>query len=101
MVSHVPLEYMHLICLGVMKKLLTMWTFGKPQMNLKSKEIIDINRQLLSIVECTPNEFARRPRSLKEFKRWKATELRFFLLLYAGSVILKGNIENGRYINFL
>lgn len=35
MIVHVPLEYMHLICLGVMKKLLMMWTFGKPHMKLK------------------------------------------------------------------
>lgn len=95
-----PLEYMHLICLGVMKKLLTMWIFGKPHMKLKSEKINKINRQLLSIVEYTPNKFARKPRSLDEIKRWKATEFRFFLL-YVGPVVLKENIENDKYINFL
>jgi len=69
-------------------------------MKLKSEKISEITRQLLSIIEYTPNEFARKPRSLNEIKRWKATEFRFFLL-YAGSVVLKGNIENDRYINFL
>lgn len=100
MVSHVPLEYMHLICLGVMKKLLMMWTFGKPHIKLKSEVISKITRKLLSLVECTPYEFVRKPRSLDEIKRWKATEFRFFLL-YAGPVVLKGNIENDKYINFL
>ncbi|KAM0727560.1 hypothetical protein ACS0PU_005809 [Formica fusca] len=100
MVSHVPLEYMHLICFGIIKKLLMIWTLGKPHMKLKSEKINKINRQLLSIVEYTPNEFARKPRSLDEMKRWKATEFRFFLL-YVGPVVLKENIGNGKYINFL
>ncbi|KAL6445161.1 hypothetical protein ACFW04_002206 [Cataglyphis niger] len=99
-VSHVPLEYMHLIYLGIMKKLLMMWIFGKPHMKLKSEKINKINRQLLLIVEYTPNEFARKPHSLDEIKRWKATEFRFFLL-YVGPVVLKENIENDKYINFL
>jgi len=64
-------------------------------MKLKFKEINEINRQILSIVKYTPNKFVRKPRSLNEIKRWKATEFRFFLL-YAGPVILKGNIENER-----
>lgn len=29
MVSQVPFDYMHLVCLGVMKKLLTAWVYGK------------------------------------------------------------------------
>lgn len=53
-----------------------------------------------SIAECTPNEFVRKPRSLDEIKRWKATDFRFFVL-YAGAIVLKGNIEKDKYINFL
>ena len=47
-----------------------------------------------------PGEFMRKPRSLDTLKRWKATELRQFLL-YTGPVVLLNNIDDDRYLNFL
>lgn len=47
-----------------------------------------------------PLEFNRKPRSLNELKRWKATEFRQFLL-YTGILVLKRNVTHDRYINFL
>ena len=47
-----------------------------------------------------PREFTRKPRSLSILKRWKATELRQFLL-YTGPVVLLNNIDDDRYLNFL
>lgn len=46
------------------------------------------------------NEFQRKPRTLKELDRWKATELRQFLL-YTGPFILKKVLSPERYSNFL
>lgn len=46
-----------------------------------------------------PREFSRRPRSLSEYKQWKATELRLFLL-YAGPVVSKGLLRS-KVGNFL
>lgn len=45
-------------------------------------------------------EFNRKPRSLLEAKRWKATELRQFLF-YTGPVVLRKILDNDRYVNFL
>ena len=45
-------------------------------------------------------EFSRKPRALFEFKQWKATELRQFLL-YTGPVILKKVLPKTIYKHFL
>ena len=47
-----------------------------------------------------PTEFARKPRSLKELDRWKATEFRQFLL-YTGPIILYRILDPAIYNNFL
>ena len=47
-----------------------------------------------------PSEFARKPRSLQELDRWKATEFRQFLL-YTGPVVLHGVVETDLYHHFL
>jgi len=55
---------------------------------------------LINQAKNIPVEFNRKPRSLLEAKRWKATEFRQFLL-YTGPVVLKKILNNDRYINFL
>lgn len=47
-----------------------------------------------------PCEIKRKPRSVFECKRWKATEFRTFLL-YTGPVSLKSILSYDKYINFL
>lgn len=88
MVSQFPLDYMHLVCLGVMKR------------RLGSRVIDDISQHLLNLKSHIPSEFARKPRSLKEIDRWKATEFRQFLL-YTGPVVLAEILHPNMYKNFL
>jgi len=45
-------------------------------------------------------EFARKPRSLLEWQRWKATEFRQFLL-YTGPVALLAKLPDVVYNNFM
>lgn len=43
-ITEVPLDYMHLICLGVVKKfVVSTWCFGKPPHKLAARDIITIN----------------------------------------------------------
>ena len=44
-------------------------------------------------------DFSRKPRALSEFKQWKATELRQFLL-HTGPVILKKVLPRFMYKHF-
>lgn len=86
-VSSIPLDYMHLILLGVMKKLIYQWVVRTAK-RLPPDVIQTISDRLLLLRNTIPAEFNRRPRTLWEFKFWKATEFRTFLL-YAGPVVLK------------
>lgn len=89
-----------MVYLRVVKKFLSgIWCFGPPPHKFSSAQFNSIS--LLESLACfIPCEFARRPRCLREVKRWKATKLRQFLL-YTSAVVLKGNIEKSKYQNFL
>lgn len=100
-VTEVPLDYMHLICLGVVKKfVVSTWCYGHPPHKLSSNNIITVSNALVSLTDFVPVEFARIPRSLKECKRWKATEFRQFIL-YTGPLVLKDILDNAKYNHFL
>ena len=100
MVYSFPIDYMHLCCLGLMRKLLNMWSKGKLATRLPSQTVNSISSKLLVLHSHTPVEFNRKPRGLNELDRWKATELRSFML-YWGPVVLKGCLPSEFYDNFM
>ncbi len=94
------LDPMHLIFLGVVKRLLH-YLFKGPnccRLSPQQKEIV--NQRLARINGLLPSEFARQPRSLKFLDRYKATEFRQFLL-YTGMVVLRGVVPDAVYTHFL
>jgi len=99
MVSQFPLDYMHLVCLGVMKRLLWLWTKGPVSVRQGRQFISCISRRLADITPYVPREFLRKGRSLNDLDRWKATEYRNFLV-YTGPVILKGILPTDMYNHF-
>ena len=101
MVTCFPLDYMHLICLGVMRRLLHCWLNGPRGHHAKLPHNIigAVSDLLVNLRPHIPREFARKPRSPAEYKLWKATELRLFLL-YTGPVVLKGFLSPAAYANF-
>lgn len=101
LITDIPLDYMHLIALGVVKKIVCgIWCNGRPPHKLSSRQIENISAKLVEMSGYIPSEFSRQPRTLKESKRWKATEYRQFLI-YTGPVVLKDIIEKQKYQNFL
>lgn len=87
MVTQFPLDYMHLICLGVMKRLLKFWIKGIKGIKLRSSEINRLSAHLKSLIPHIPREFARKPRGIDELDRWKATEFRLFLLYTSLAIV--------------
>lgn len=102
MITCFPYDYMHLVCLGVMRRLLDLWisTTGPMHCRISSSQASMVSDRLLALRNYIPTEFARRPRALIERCRWKATELRQFLL-YTGPVVLRGVLQPQIYDNFM
>jgi len=99
MVSRFPLDYMHSVCLGVMKKLLQLWTSGYQTSKLNGQKIVQLSEKLIVISKWVLKEFARKPCSLNELTRWKATKLREFLL-YLGPVVLLNILPEENLLHF-
>lgn len=102
MVSDFPLDPMHLLYLGVVKKIIGLWMKrrrGSPQ-KLTTKSIDNLNKKMSSYIMYYPDEFQRKPRRMDHYKMWKATEFRDFLL-YTGPIALKGVITNSAYKHFM
>lgn len=101
LVSNVPLDYMHLVCLGVMKTLL-MFVIGKKGKNcrLNDNSIKSVSETMRIFRRYVPQEFCRLPRSLEDIEHWKATEFRQFLL-YTGPVALKEKLSKVQFKHFL
>jgi len=94
------LDYMHLVCLGVVRRMINFWKSGDKIVRLSSGQILQISERLVALKDFIPSDFARKPRSLVELDRWKATELRMFLL-YTGPIVLKGVLSQELYKHFL
>lgn len=102
MVSQFPLDYMHVVCLGVVKKIVTSWkTAGKKSKCRVSKDkvLLICERQEIC-ANFIPGEFQRRCRTVLYADRWKATECRQFLL-YLAPVVLYNIIDDSLYCHFM
>lgn len=99
-VNSVVLDYMHLVCLGVVRTMLFTWCNGERPFRLSRHQILRVSEFLNSNKRSLPIEFVRQPRDLKYLLRYKASEYRSFLL-YLGPVALKGILDDNKYDNFI
>lgn len=84
-VTSFSLDYMHLVCLGVTKRILTFLKQGPRECRLSHQQLTILSEKMMNLNGKMPREFARQPRSLDYLDKWKATEFRQFLL-YTGQV---------------
>ena len=91
---------MHCVCLGTVRRIFTFLMKGPLHVKISRQQVNLISSRLISLSRCFPQEFARKPRSLVEFERFKATEFRT-LLLYSGPLVLKGIVNNSVYSHFM
>jgi len=99
-VNDVCLDYMHLLCIGITKRLIQLWVKGRKDIRLTEEDKINVSKNILALRPYVPLEFSRKPRVLEDIDFWKATELRFFLL-YSGQVVLKGKLKKSLYTHFM
>lgn len=99
-VNNFSLDYMHMVCLGVTKKLILLWMKGPLCVRLPSWKIVELSNLILNLKSNFTCEFSRKPRRLEEVPRWKATEFRTFLV-YVGPIILKGVVNDRCFKNFM
>lgn len=103
MITHFPLDYLHTLCLGVVKKFVALFLFGNARSQIRplpSRDIDKISERLNLISKLQPSEFQRKCRQLKEFHHFKGTEFRN-LILYILPVVCFNVLPNDMYNNML
>jgi len=101
MVKAFRMDYMHIVCLCVVKKLIRLWMQGEVfRFRLSGYQISLISNRLDIIRNQMPLEFERKPRTLLYVEKWKATEYRQFLV-YTGPVVLCGILPETHYNLFM
>ena len=86
MVHDFPTDLMHSICLGVSSRLLEYLRCGSHSCRLPTTKLQHFD-EILSMRASVTSDFARKPRTIKHLKLWKATELYLFTV-YLGFFIM-------------
>ena len=104
MYSCFPPDLMHVVCLGVVRRLLHCYCVGVPGFRLPCKlgkpNLEQLNNKLLAFKSYIPSEFQRKTRSLSELEFFKASEFRT-IVLYTGPLVFKDILNAAYYEHFL
>jgi len=98
-VNDFSLDYLHLVCLGTVRKLIHLWIKGPVKVRYPSWKTNKISVLLNKIKINCPSEIARKPRGLDQVNRWKGTEFRTFLL-YVGTIVSKSVLSKVHWNHF-
>lgn len=95
-------DSLHLLDLGVMRKLMFRWVYGEKEFGRKwDQQKKELASQLLTnCQQFMPVEIHRAVRDLKSLRKWKGVEFRS-VLLYVGMVIFKQLLDPEEYDSFL
>lgn len=93
-------DYMCMTCLGVIRRLLLYWIgpIGPLRVRLDRKIICELTKRLVLLSSYVPAEFARKPRTLDDLLRWKATKF-WKISVYLGPVVLTGSFLSEKLRN--
>lgn len=93
---------LHLLELGIMKKLMSIWLEGKitREFKLNKNDKQKLDSSLLKCNSSLPSEIHRSVRSVEWIKHWKGNEFRT-LLLYVGITVFKNILTVDVYEHFL
>lgn len=95
------IDYMHLTCLGVPKKIILLWIDNGPlKVRISSSQTKILSTSLLLLAPCLTYKISRKPRVINEIKRWKATEFMQFIL-YTRPKVLKTILNEDCYKHFM
>ncbi len=102
MVKDFPLDGMHVVYLGAVRKLLRSWVIGKYKRGVKLSSLLQaiFSRFLEFLAQFITVDFSRKSRSLTELCYFKATEFRLFCL-YLGPIVLREILSEELYSHFL
>lgn len=100
LVTQVVLDYKHIVCLGVMRRLWNLWTKGRLEHRINKATIKQMERQLFIMGKQKPLEFRSGPPSPLMTDTWTPYDWRQFLLYY-GPVVLKDALPGGMYKHFM
>lgn len=101
LVKQFVLDPMHIIYLGITKRLLIKyWVEGGRHCKLSRQNLTAIDYNIHMIRPFVTSDFCRKPRTLVNLKNFKATEFRF-IVLYSGVIIFYNILDNIKYRHFL
>ena len=94
------LDYMHLVCLGITRRILNFLCKGQAISRLSYAQLTLASEHLVSLRGNIPSSFARKPRTLFSLDRWKPTEFRQFLL-DTGPLVLQKVLSIEMFCHFM
>ncbi|KYM97838.1 hypothetical protein ALC62_11463 [Cyphomyrmex costatus] len=101
LVKQFILDPMHIIYLGIMKRMLVKyWVEGGRHCKLSRQNLTAIDYNIRKIRPFITSDFCRKPRALINLKNFKATEFRF-IVLYSGVIIFYNILDNVKHRHFL
>ena len=97
---HFPLNYMHLVCLGVMKRFLLFWKEGPRPFRLEPFQIYQISERLKKHDRINPLWVCSTDQRAGWTKQIKSYRIKN-ILLYVGPIVLKVILRPEKCILFL
>lgn len=100
MISQFRLDPFHLVWHGAFKRLMTVWDTWPGVWKWTTDDRNKMTDILATVKKTCPQDFNRKPRSIREWNKFKATEERR-LCLYDGILVFRDQLTKNVYKNFL